>query len=125
MRVALTLVLEVVFAGLTFGLRSRIQSRRTGSTGLVLPRRGAPPVERLGAGLIVSAILLLVASSGRLALLPKVWALGAFVAVVAGFELQVRFVEEAYLRRVHGDTYACYAARAGRFVAGIGAGAAG
>ena len=125
MRVALTLVLEVVFAGLTFGLRSRTQSRRTRSTGLVLPRRGAPPVERLGAGLIVSAILLLVASSGRLALLPKVWALGAFVALVAGFELQVRFVEEAYLRRVHGDTYACYAARAGRFVAGIGAGAAG
>lgn len=203
MRVALAVVLEVVFASLAFGLRSWIQWRRTGSTGLVLPRRGAPPVERLGAGLFVLAILLLVAApiadaagaarwspldntaaglvgavltiggivvcvaaqltmgdswrigvdqgeettlvtsgifgtvrnpifsamvlaSGGLALLlPNVWALGAFAALVVGLELQVRFVEEPYLRRVHGDAYASYAARAGRFVPGIGTGEAG
>jgi protein-S-isoprenylcysteine O-methyltransferase Ste14 len=33
---------------------------------------------------------------------------------------QVRGAEEPYLLRVHGDAYRCYAARAGRFVPGIG-----
>ncbi|MEU0665368.1 isoprenylcysteine carboxylmethyltransferase family protein [Streptomyces lavendulocolor] len=37
-----------------------------------------------------------------------------------GLELQVRYVEEPYLRRVHGPAYAQYAARTGRFLPGIG-----
>src|SRR3546814_3723320 len=60
MRTTTAIVLEVVFAVLAFGVRTWVQWRRTGSTGLVLPRRGAPPVERLGAGLFVLAIVLLV-----------------------------------------------------------------
>lgn len=203
MRLLLAVVLEVVFASFAFGLRSWIQWRRTGSSGFVLPRRGAPAVERLGAGLFVLAILLLVAApiadaagvsrwspldntaagvlgavlaiggiglcvaaqltmgdswrigvdqdeettlvtsgifgtvrnpifsamvlaSGGLALLlPNVWAFGAFVALIVGLELQVRFVEEPYLRRVHGAAYVSYASRAGRFLPGIGTGAGG
>jgi protein-S-isoprenylcysteine O-methyltransferase Ste14 len=35
-------------------------------------------------------------------------------------ELQVRAVEEPYLRLVHGEAYAIYAANTGRFVPGIG-----
>jgi protein-S-isoprenylcysteine O-methyltransferase Ste14 len=34
--------------------------------------------------------------------------------------VQVRLVEEPYLRRVHGDAYRAYAARTGRFLPGIG-----
>lgn len=44
----------------------------------------------------------------------------AVVALVAGVQLQVRFVEEPYLVRTHGAAYLGYAARAGRFVPGLG-----
>ena len=42
------------------------------------------------------------------------------VALVAAVQLQVRVVEEPYLRAVHGAAYDAYAARAGRFLPGIG-----
>jgi hypothetical protein len=45
---------------------------------------------------------------------------GAFIALVTGLELQVCFVEEPYLRRTHGSAYLRYAARAGRFIPGVG-----
>lgn len=44
-------------------------------------------------------------------------ALGCFVVAV---ELQVRVVEEPYLRRTHGAPYDAYTARVGRFVPGLG-----
>jgi len=44
-------------------------------------------------------------------------ALGCLVVAV---ELQVRVVEEPYLRRVHGGAYDAYAARTGRFLPAIG-----
>lgn len=50
----------------------------------------------------------------------SVLALVALVALVVAVELQVRAVEEPYLRAVHGTDYDAYAARAGRFVPGIG-----
>ncbi|HEY9555173.1 MAG TPA: isoprenylcysteine carboxylmethyltransferase family protein [Acidimicrobiales bacterium] len=198
MRTTTAIVLEVVFAVLAFGVRTWVQWRRTGSTGLVLPRRGAPPVERLGAGLFVLAIVLLVvapiaaasgldpwppldnaagftvgallavagivlcvaaqltmgdswrigvdqaettqlvtsgvfasvrnpifsamalAAAGFALLLANLWALAALVALLVGLELQVRFVEEPYLRRTHGRTYDSYAAQAGRFIPSVG-----
>lgn len=56
-----------------------------------------------------------------LALLVPSWlALVGFAGLVAALELQVRVVEEPYLLRVHGPTYATYAARVGRFLPGIG-----
>jgi protein-S-isoprenylcysteine O-methyltransferase Ste14 len=45
--------------------------------------------------------------------------LGAAALVIA-FELQVRHVEEPYLRSTHGDEYTAYATRVGRFAPGIG-----
>jgi protein-S-isoprenylcysteine O-methyltransferase Ste14 len=45
--------------------------------------------------------------------------LGA-VVVAAALELQVRYVEEPYLLRAHGDAYRAYASRVGRFVPGVG-----
>ena len=57
---------------------------------------------------------------GLALVVPNVVSLLMLVAVLAGLEIQVRFVEEPYLLRVHGDAYRAYAARTGRFVPGVG-----
>lgn len=57
---------------------------------------------------------------GLALLVPSAIALLAFAALVVALELQVRVVEEPYLIRTHGDEYADYGARVGRFVPGIG-----
>lgn len=44
----------------------------------------------------------------------------ALISLAVAVELQVRAVEEPYLRAVHGAAYASYAAATGRFVPGIG-----
>ena len=46
--------------------------------------------------------------------------LGALVSLVVAVELQVRVVEEPYLRQVHGEQYTRYTARVGRFIPGVG-----
>jgi protein-S-isoprenylcysteine O-methyltransferase Ste14 len=67
---------------------------------------------------IYSALL---ATALGLALLVPSWiAIAGLVGVVVALELQVRAVEEPYMLRVHGDAYADYAARVGRFVPGVG-----
>lgn len=53
-------------------------------------------------------------------MVPGVVVLVAVVTFAVGVQLQVRLVEEPYLRRVHGDDYDRYAARVGRFVPGVG-----
>jgi protein-S-isoprenylcysteine O-methyltransferase Ste14 len=40
--------------------------------------------------------------------------------VALGLELQVRYVEEPYLTRTHGEEYRAYGARVGRFLPGVG-----
>jgi protein-S-isoprenylcysteine O-methyltransferase Ste14 len=45
--------------------------------------------------------------------------IGAILLMVA-LELQTRLIEEPYLSGVHGEQYAVYAARVGRFLPGIG-----
>jgi protein-S-isoprenylcysteine O-methyltransferase Ste14 len=57
---------------------------------------------------------------GLLLLLPNWAALLAFVLLLVGLELHVRFVEEPHLLTHHGDSYRSYAARVGRFVPGLG-----
>ncbi len=47
-------------------------------------------------------------------------ALLGFVALVLTIEIQVRVVEEPYLREVHGEAYQRYLARVGRFWPGVG-----
>lgn len=44
----------------------------------------------------------------------------ALLALVIAVELQVRLVEEPYLRRIQGAAYEDYCARVGRFLPGIG-----
>jgi steroid 5-alpha reductase family enzyme len=57
---------------------------------------------------------------GLAAMVPNVVAVVGVVALAVALELQVRGVEEPYLRRVHGSEYEAYAAEVGRFVPGIG-----
>jgi protein-S-isoprenylcysteine O-methyltransferase Ste14 len=53
-------------------------------------------------------------------LVPNVVAIAAVVALVVALQIQVRLVEEPYLLRAHGDAYARYARRVGRFVPLLG-----
>jgi protein-S-isoprenylcysteine O-methyltransferase Ste14 len=56
-----------------------------------------------------------------LALMVPNWpALIGLVGLLLALELQVRVVEEPYLREVHGERYREWAARTGRFVPGVG-----
>jgi protein-S-isoprenylcysteine O-methyltransferase Ste14 len=48
-------------------------------------------------------------SLGLTLLVPNVVALAAFLGLVTALELQVRFVEEPYLMRTHGERYLLYA----------------
>ena len=53
-------------------------------------------------------------------LAPNVLTIAGAVLLTVVLELQTRIVEEPYLSRVHGEQYAAYAARTGRFIPGIG-----
>jgi protein-S-isoprenylcysteine O-methyltransferase Ste14 len=57
---------------------------------------------------------------GLVLMVPNALAVAAIVTLFVGLELQVRLVEEPYLLCVHGDTYAAYASRVGRFVPRLG-----
>ena len=194
----LAMLLEALFLLLAFGVRSWIQWRRTGSTGFVRPRRGAPLAETVAAVLFTVGLVLLVAAPiadiadldrfdalagqaagiagvalaaagtvltfvaqldmgdswrigvdpadrtrlvtkgvfglvrnpifsamvlatiGLVLLVPNVLSVAALIALGVGLELQVRVVEEPYLRTVHGEAYRRYLGSAGRFVPGVG-----
>ena len=57
---------------------------------------------------------------GLVLLVPSNFALFVASLTVLGIEIQVRAVEEPYLKRTHGETYAHYAATVGRFLPGLG-----
>jgi protein-S-isoprenylcysteine O-methyltransferase Ste14 len=63
---------------------------------------------------------MIVALAGLVLLTPNVVALLALLTLVAAVEIHVKLVEEPHLARTHGDAYASYRARTGRFVPGIG-----
>ena len=57
---------------------------------------------------------------GLLLLVPNPLAFVASGLTIFGIEVQVRAVEEPYLQHTHGQTYAAYATRVGRFIPGVG-----
>ncbi|MCW2736505.1 methyltransferase [Nocardioides sp.] len=57
---------------------------------------------------------------GLTLMVPNVVALVGVVALLLALELQVRVVEEPYLRALHGHAYARYEANIGRFLPGLG-----
>jgi protein-S-isoprenylcysteine O-methyltransferase Ste14 len=63
----------------------------------------------------------MVVTVGGLALLaPNALSLASVLGLIVALELQVRFAEEPQLLRSHGEEYAAYARRVGRFLPGIG-----
>lgn len=58
--------------------------------------------------------------AGVALLVPNVVSAAALVTGWIGLELQVRRVEEPYLRAVHGSTYLAWASTSGRFIPGVG-----
>lgn len=59
---AAAIIIEALFFALAFGLRSIIQYRRTGSSGFHVPGPDAGAAERVGSGLFVLALVLIVAA---------------------------------------------------------------
>lgn len=57
---------------------------------------------------------------GLALMVPSVVAVTSVAALVGSLEIQTRLVEEPYLLRKQGESYASYARRVGRFVPGIG-----
>lgn len=57
---------------------------------------------------------------GLVLMVPSPLAIAGLLALAVGLELQVRLVEEPHLLQAHGDEYADYAARVGRFAPGLG-----
>jgi protein-S-isoprenylcysteine O-methyltransferase Ste14 len=64
--------------------------------------------------------MMLLTATGLTAMVPNVLAVGGLVGLVVGLQLQVRLVEEPYLRTIHGRAYTDYAALVGRFVPMLG-----
>lgn len=67
---------------------------------------------------IFTAVILTLTGLGLM--VPNPVAVAGLVIAVVGIELQVRRVEEPYLRRVHGRAYTDYTSTVGRFLPGIG-----
>ena len=63
---------------------------------------------------------MLVTGAGIALVVPNGIALGGWVLLLLAIELQVRVVEEPYLRRHHGEPYQRYVASVGRFLPGVG-----
>ncbi|MFC4049790.1 methyltransferase family protein [Actinomadura syzygii] len=63
---------------------------------------------------------MIVTGAGLAAMVPNVVSLFGLVLTVATIELQIRAVEEPYLRRLHGRDYDRYAAEVGRFLPTLG-----
>ena len=63
---------------------------------------------------------MLFTAAGLALLVPNAASLAGLLLLGVAVELQVRLVEEPYLRRTHGAAYADWAARTGRFLPGVG-----
>ena len=61
-----------------------------------------------------------VTGAGLAFMVPNVVALTGFALLLVALQLQVRVVEEPYLRRTHGAAYAGYQAAVGRFLPRLG-----
>jgi protein-S-isoprenylcysteine O-methyltransferase Ste14 len=116
---AIGLVLAVGGIALTFG--AQLAMGDSWRVGVDPEERTALVTDgpfRLVRNPIYSAML--PAVFGLVLIVPSALAVAAIVTLLIGLEMQVRLVEEPYLLRTHGEEYASYAARVGRFVPGLG-----
>lgn len=63
---------------------------------------------------------MITAALGLMLMVPNPLALAAVACLIVATEIQTRFVEEPYLLNAHGDNYARYAQRVGRFMPLLG-----
>ena len=63
---------------------------------------------------------IMVFGTGLCLLVPHIWMWLGMALIWISVELQVRYIEEPFLKRIHGEPYQHYASRVGRFVPGIG-----
>jgi protein-S-isoprenylcysteine O-methyltransferase Ste14 len=63
---------------------------------------------------------MVITAIGLTMMVPNPLALAGLAALLVALELQVRGVEEPYLRTVHGGTYVSYASHVGRFLPYLG-----
>src|SRR5687768_13744637 len=119
---------EVAMAGIALGIAGVVGTAWAQSSMGVSWRIGVSEKERtplVAAGPFrwvrnpIFGFMLLTAI-GLALLLPNVLSILAFGLLLLGVELQVRFIEEPYLMRTHGEAYASYCRRIGRFVPGFG-----
>lgn len=102
-----------VLAQAGMGASWRIGVPRAGATALVTDGLFAQVRNPVFAGMLLFA-------AGLLLLWPNPASLLAWVTLLAAVELQVRFVEEPWLREVHGEAWRSWASRVGRFLPGVG-----
>ena len=113
------LVVAVVGIGATYvaqlgmGSEWRIGIDRTETTGLVTGALFSLVRNPIFTAMLFTAV-------GFAAMVPNIVAVVAAICLVIAIELQVRYVEEPHLQRLHGRVYDEYAARVGRFVPLIG-----
>ncbi len=100
-------------AQLGMGTEWRIGIDRDEATGLVTSGMFAIVRNPIFTAMIVTA-------AGFAAMVPDLIAITAVLCLVVAIELQVRFVEEPHLVRLHGTAYQEYATRVGRFLPAIG-----
>ncbi len=117
--VAVGLALALAGVGIVFvAQRSMGDSLRIG----VDPSERTTLVDRGIFGLVRNPIYtaMIVYAAGTTGLVPNVVSITALAFFVVTMEFQVRRVEEPYLRGVHGEQYAAYLSRVGRFMPGVG-----
>ena len=86
------------------------------------PESRSPLVTSGPFGLVRNPVLTCTATTaiGLALMVPNSFAILMLAAFITAWEIQVRLVEEPYLKRVHGQKYREYAARTGRFLPLIG-----
>lgn len=115
------LVLFGVWFVVIFVVRSWVQKRDTGDSG-IRPGAFAADASILERAAYVLLLVAFAAAVGFAVMVPNVIAVIAVVFLVVAIEMQVRFVEEPHLRRLHGTGYEQYAAEVGRFYPLVGRG---
>jgi protein-S-isoprenylcysteine O-methyltransferase Ste14 len=119
------LTVYALFGLMAFGWRTWLQWRRTGDTGLRIHATVGTMQWSAELGFVAAVrnptfTATIVTAAGLALLVGNVVGVFAAVALFIALEVQVRSVEEPYLRSVHGPTYDQCLATAGRFLPGLG-----
>jgi protein-S-isoprenylcysteine O-methyltransferase Ste14 len=106
-------VVATVITQFAMGTSWRIGVDPTETTGLVTSGPFALVRNPIFTAMAVTGL-------GLALMVPNLIALAGALGLLVALQLQVRVVEEPYLRATHGTAYSEYTARTGRFVPGIG-----